>query len=365
MNPRNPEPAITRRPGPGSRSARDTGRAAAALLVALVLASCGGQSQKPAGSVQKPAVAVETVLLETRPFESFLQVTGTVKARSQIQVVAEESGILREIAIDKGHLTDAQGVLARLENQMLDAALAQALAGLRQAQLDASSRKILFEKKAISENEYLASGYALDAAKAAHDFARTRVEKLAVKAPISGLVNARYLDLGAYVNPMSPLFELIDLDRIRIVAGVAERYLGSVDVGTPARVTFDAFPALQIDAPVSYVSRKIDPGNRVFEVELEIANPGRRLAPDMVANLRIRHQALDGRIVVPIDALVESEDGWHVFVEEDNKARKVKVEKLAIYQDSVLVDGLKAGQKLITTGQQSLSDGDPVAVTHT
>jgi RND family efflux transporter MFP subunit len=256
-------------------------------------------------------------------------------------------------------------VLARLENQALNAALAQAVAALRQAELDASSRKVLFEKKAIPENEYLASGFALDAARAASDLARTRADKLTIRAPIGGLVNARFVDLGAYVTPMSPVFELIDLERVRIVAGVAERHMSSVEVGTPARVTFDAYPSLAVDARVSYVSRKIDPANRTFDVEIEIANPGRKLAPDMVANVRIRSESLANRIVVPIDSLVESEDGWHVFIEEGSRARKVKVQKLAVYQDSVLVDGLESGQRLITTGQQSLTDGDAVAVTNT
>ncbi len=339
---------------------------AAATLTALALTSCGkGPAAKPQAAAEKPPVPVETVTLEARPFENFLQVTGTVKARSLIQVVAEEGGILREISTDKGRVVEAQGVLARLENQALHAALAQATAALKQAELDASSRKVLFEKKAISENEYLTSGFTLDAARAAWELSRTRVDKLTVRAPIGGLVNARFLDLGAYVTPMSPVFELIDMERVRIVAGVAERYMSSVDVGTPARVTFDAYPGVEIDAAVTYVSRRIDATNRTFEVEVEVANPGRKLAPAMVANVRIRNQNLDGRIVVPIDSLVESEDGWHVFVEEGSRAHKVKVDKLAVYQDSVLVDGLRSGQRLITTGQQSLTDGDTVAVTRT
>jgi membrane fusion protein (multidrug efflux system) len=338
---------------------------AAAAAAAVILASCEKGQPAAQATTERPAVPVETVTLEGRPFESYLQVTGTVKARSLIQVVAEEGGILREIRTDKGQPAEANAVLARLENQALNAALAQAVAALRQAELDASSRKVLFEKKAIPENEYLASGFALDAARASSDLARTRADKLTIRAPIGGLVNARFVDLGAYVTPMSPVFELIDLERVRIVAGVAERHMSSVAVGTPARVTFDAYPLLAVDARVSYVSRKIDPANRTFDVEIEIANPDRKLAPDMVANVRIRSESLANRIVVPIDALVESEDGWHVFVEEGSRARKVKVTKLDVYQDSVLVDGLESGQRLITTGQQSLTDGDAVAVTNT
>ena len=162
---------------------------------------------------------------------------------------------------------------------------------------------------------------------------------------------------------MTAIYELIDNERLRIVAGVAERFMGTVEVGTPVVISFDAYPSMIVEAEVSYISHSIDPLNRTFDIEIEMPNPQRRLAPEMVADVKIRQQVFENQIVVPVDALIETEQGWHVYVEEQGQARKVSVLKLAIYEDVVLVEGLQAGQKLITVGHQNLSEGDPVAVT--
>lgn len=335
------------------------------VLSTLFLAACGGPSNRqglvPSG--EKKVVSVQTEILKQQSFTSYLEVTGTVKARNHIDIIVEEGGVLRKILLDKGQMATAGSTLAVLENKVLLATFQQAEAALKQAELDHDSKKVLFDKKAISQNEYLNSKYAFDSAKAGYALAEARYEKLTITAPIGGLVNQRYYDLGAYTNPMTAIFELIDSERLRIVAGVAERFMGTVEVGTPVVVSFDAYPNTVVEAEVSFISRSIDPMNRTFDIEIEMPNPQRRLAPEMVADVKIRQQVFEKQIVVPVDALIETEQGWHVYVEEQGQARKVSVRKLAIYEDVVLVEGLLAGQKLITVGHQNLSEGDPVAVT--
>lgn len=340
---------------------------AALALATLFLAACGGSNPRSSGSdagTSKDPIPVQTSVLELQSFSSYLKATGTVKARNHIDIVVEEGGLLRRILVVKGQIVEAGSTLAVLENPVLVASFQQAEAAMKQAELDHNSKSVLFEQKAISQNEYLNAKYAFDAAKAAYTLTKSRFDKLSITAPIGGLINRRYYDLGAYANPMTPIFELIDNERLRIEAGVAERFMSTIQIGTPVEITFDAYPGLLVKAEVSYISHSIDPQNRTFDIEVEIPNPEQRLAPEMIADLKIRQREFESQIVVPIDVLIESEQGWHVFVEESGRAHKVTVRKLAIYEDTVLVEGLQAGQKLITVGHQNLSDGDPVAVTH-
>jgi multidrug efflux pump subunit AcrA (membrane-fusion protein) len=116
-----------------------------------------------------------------------------------------------------------------------------------------------------------------------------------------------------------------------------------------------------LKSAVTFVSRAIDPQTRTFDVEVEADNPQGRIAPAMVANVRLTHQALENQIVVPLDALVETDKGWFVFVEENLKARRVPVKQIAVNDTVVMVEGLQPGQKVIVVGQRSLSDGDPLA----
>jgi membrane fusion protein, multidrug efflux system len=338
----------------------------ALALGVLALAACGAKAAGPApgatpASAERKPVPVKVQAVERKSFSSYLRVTGTVKARNQIDVVAEESGILKEIRIENGRSVEAGAPLAVIDGPMVVAGRDQAMAALKQAELDQASKKLLFEKKAIAENDLLNSNYMLEAARANLVLAQTRVDKLVIRAPIAGIVNRRYMDRGAFIMPGARLFELIDLARVRIQAGVAERFLASVGVGTPVEVTFDAFPGLTVKAQVTYASRAIDPQTRTFDVEVEIDNPQGRIAPAMVANVRLTNLSLENQIVVPVDSLVETDQGWFVFVEENGKARKVPVKQVAVNDNAVMVDGLQPGQKLVVVGQRTLSDGDPLA----
>ena len=101
---------------------------------------------------------------------------------------------------------------------------------------------------------------------------------------------------------------------------------------------------------------------RTFDVEIYLPNSERRFAPEMVANVSILRSTVSDGLVVPIDAMIESESGWHVFVEEESIARRKRVEKVAIHENSVLVTGLEAAERLIVSGQHRLYDGEPIEV---
>jgi membrane fusion protein (multidrug efflux system) len=333
------------------------------MLVLLVFSGCGGSEEPVTEVARSPeAVPVRIMRLTSRSFTSYLAVTGEVRARNHIDITVEEGGTLKEVLIDMGSRARKGQVLARLENKVLAATYRQVEAALKQAELDYESRKIPFESKAISENEYRRFEYALEAARASFELVKARMEKLQIVAPMDGLVNRRYYDLGAYINPLTRLFEFIDDGVMRIEAGLAERYLGYIRLGTPVTIGFDAYQDMSINGTVSYVSRSIDPDNRTFLIEIAVPNPGGRLAQQMVANLKIRLESYENRIVVPLDSMIQSEVGWHVFLERSGYAKRVAVTRLAIDEDRVLVNGLEENQNLIVVGQQTLNDGDPVQV---
>ena len=313
-------------------------------------------------SASENATPVKVMPLKTQSFSNYLTVTGTVAARNHIRILVEEGGTLKKILKDKGRYAKSGELLAILENKILEAAFQQANAALQQARLDNKSKTVLYEKRAISENEFLNSKYKLQSAQAAYDLAKARFDKLHITAPIGGLVNDRYYDLGAYANPMTPMFELIDNQVMKIRAGVAERFLSEIKVGTPAEITFDAYPGVKYNATVSFVSRSIDPKNRTFVIEIQLPNRDHKLAPEMVANVRILREKMTNRIVLPLDALMESEKGWYVFITDGNIAKKAPVTQEAIYRDKVAVKGLQAGQQLIYIGQRNLSDGDTISI---
>jgi RND family efflux transporter MFP subunit len=328
------------------------------ISIAFWNLNCSEKSTADDLVIKEKAFAVKTISLSPRPFNEYLQITGTSKARNHIDIIVEEGGILKNVYRDKGSYVRRGDTLAILENRIIRAGYDESIAALNQAKLDFNSKQVLFQKKAISENEFLSAKYQMERAQAAYDLARARYDKLFITAPISGYINNRYYDFGAYAMPMTRIFNLVDNKELKIRAGVAERFLPDIDVGTLAEITFDAFPDMAIQSQVSFIAKSINPDNRTFEVEINIANPTGKLTPEMIANIRLLRRSFQDKIVVPLDALIDSEQGRYVFVANADKAVKKDVQILAVYEDSVLVEGLDSEQNLIVLGQRELSDGD-------
>jgi membrane fusion protein, multidrug efflux system len=334
------------------------------LLIGMAILnySCSDESNaEMATEKTESGIAVTVITLENEPFEEYLNLTGIIKANSQINIVAEESGILVEIRKDKGSRVRKGDVLAVIENKITEASAEQAEAMYQQAEIDFNSSKILYGKKAISENEFKTAELRLKAAKAAYDLNNTHRQKLTIKAPISGYVNARYFDLGGYISPASPLFEIVDNSKMKVTIGVAQRFFSYIRNGSEVELTFDAFPDLTVNSKVSFVAKSIDPKNGTFNVETAFKNPG-QLAPEMIANIKLLKQKHDSSISVPIDAVIDSESGRYVFIADGNIARRTDIKIQAIQEAKVMVDGLSQNDRLIIAGQRSLSDGDTLNV---
>jgi len=329
----------------------------------LFVQSCSNQAEAEKNVVkQKQGIPVKLLTLEPRPFRQYIRVTGTVRANNQIKIVAEQPGTLKRILREKGAFVHKGDVIAVLSNDILLAALHDAQAAVDQAKLAFNSNKALFAKKAVSENQYKASHLSLKRAQAALEMARVRAEKLTISAPISGYINDRYADSGAYISPGTPLFELVDNSRFSVRARVAERFIPYIKKGAGVQVRFDALPGRVLDGRVSFVAKSIDAINRTFGIEAELSGDVSGLNPYMVANLSVLKEARTDAMVIPLDAIIESEKGRYVFLNDAGIARKQRVFIREISADNVLVDSLRAGQQLVVLGQRQISDGDSLRI---
>ena len=333
------------------------------ILMTLLWFQCSSDGAAKQGEDDVKGTPVRIWTLKPKPFAEYLQITGTVAARNRVKLIAEEAGTLRKIIKDKGSIVRAGDTLAIIENKIIQASYNEAQAALNQAELDYGSKKVLHEKRAISENEYLSAKYGLERAQAAYELNKARYSKLTITAPLNGYVNDRMYDLGAFAMPNTPIFDFIDNAFMKITAGVAERFMNDIKIGKPVQITFDAFPDLVMESDIFYITKSIDKNSRTFQIEIKIPNPERKLAPQMIANLKVLRRSYQDQIVIPLDAVMESESGRYVFVaSEDKKAIKLPLELLVIYEDSVLVDGLEPNQQLVVTGHQELTEGDPLMI---
>ena len=194
-----------------------------------------------------------------------------------------------------------------------------------------------------------------------------RLARTTIRAPFSGVWDERHVEIGSMVAPGQSVGRLIDLDPVRVVAGVPERYVPDVWVGAEAALDFDVFAGERFTAPIRYVGSTVNPRNRTFPIEVMVPNPSRRIKPEMVANMAVTRREVEEAIVVPQDVLVRVEDGYVVFViAERNQGSVAEVRPIILgpaRRNLVVIEsGIKPGEQLIVVGQKSVADGDRVNI---
>lgn len=306
---------------------------------------------------------VKVMTIKPRSFTDFIEVTGTVKADIATTVSAEESGVIKAFYKDKGDWVKAGELVLELKSEVLQASFEEAQAVYLLSKATFERQANLYKDRVISEQKYLEYKYQLDRDRARYENLKARLEKTRVRSPVSGIIVNRLTEVGEFVMPSTPLFEVVKVDTVKIAAGVPERFIPYVHYGTEAHMTFDVFPDEIYTGKITYIGPRIDRQSRTFPIEIDLVNPKMKLKPEMFAHIKIRKTSLDSVVVIPRDAIIETEAGKHVFIAKGNVAVKREVTIGGDYKNQVwITNGLKFGDQLIVVGHRDLVDGERIAI---
>lgn len=352
-------------------------RAALALVVAAGLSACGSAQADDTGpSEAEPqefgrVINVEVLEVAPRPFMDQIRLTGVARANRDVQVAAEESGVIRRMFVDRGARVAQGQPLFKIDDQVLQAQVDQARAQAELARQTWERRKRLFEEDRVgSELAYLEARSAAQQTAANVRVLEERLARTTIRAPFAGVVDDRFVEVGSLVAPGQPVARVVDLNPVKVTAGVPERYAGDVGAGTDAVVLFNVLPDEEFPANIGFVGSTVDAQNRTFPVEIRMGNPGGLIKPEMVATILVDRRGFDQAVVIPQDALVRVEDGYVVFVAAEGDDRTVAHQRrvrLGPAQNNQVVveEGLEAGDRLIVVGHKSVAHGDRINVVGT
>ena len=339
---------------------------AAGISVVLLATGCGeseSAANEAAAVEETRAVNVVTRVVRPQKFINHLRLVGEVKPVRRVVVSIEATGLVKRIEVEKGESVRQDAVLARLDDELLRAAADEAEAAVNASGLTLRNQKRLLEQKALAESVYLDTKYRHDINLARYQQAQTYLSKTIIRAPISGVVDSRSLEAGELATAGRELMALVDIDRVKIVAGIPERHLKHVTGGTRATLTFPAYPDVTLEADISYIGTTLDPDSRTVPVEITLDNPGHRLKPEMAVTIRVVKDNIAEAIVIPQDAVIDTDQGRIVFLVDQNVARSVPVALGSASGDQVLVtNGLSAGDSLIVVGHRNLVNGESIQV---
>lgn len=342
------------------------------MLLAGVLGACQPADGSPPDGEGPEAFArvvnVQVRVVAPAEFVDFIRATGEVEAMSDVTLSAEESGVLREFFAQKGSVVQAGQPIAKIDDAVLTAQLteAQAAAVLAAEQYE-RQRQVWEEEKIGSEIGYLQAKSQAQVTAARAAALEARFARTVIRAPVAGVFDEKFMEVGEMAMPGSRIGRVVSARRVKVTAGIPERFAADVETGAAARVTFDIFRGEEFAGRVGFVGSTVDASNRTFPIEIVIENPRRRIKPRMVANVQVVRERLNDVTVLSQDLVMRTEQGYQVFVvvERDGAtfAETRSVTLGPAYENRVVITkGLATGDRVISVGARLVDHGSRVEV---
>jgi membrane fusion protein (multidrug efflux system) len=315
----------------------------------------------------KEGQLVTTSSLVRSTFRHFVEIQGAVEADDLVDVTSEVAGRILKLTVEEGdHISQGQ-LVAELDLEQVERQIAEVETSLDLANTVFERQQRLWEKNIGSEMQYLEAKNSKERLEKSLETLRAQLDKSKVYAPISGVVERVALQSGELASPGMPIVEILNTNRLKVVADVPETYLRSIARGEMVTIEIPALD-MEFRRRVTLIGRTIDPANRTFEVEVNIGNPGGRLKPNLLATVLINELTEEEVIVIPLEVVQEEVSGQkYVFVkamgEKGPVAKKVKVKIGRSYEGDVIIEsGLQGEEELILEGGRGLVDNAPIKV---
>jgi len=312
----------------------------------------------------KEMVKVNVSGVETRLFEHFVEANGTVEAEMDVDVSPESAGIIEAILVKEGDRVSKGQVLARLNGETLKRSLDEMNVQLGLARTTFERQKNLWEQHIGSEIQFLQAKANLESLEKRIDGMNAQIDMAVIKSPVDGVVDIIYQKKGQIGSPQVPFAKVLNIDKVKIYADVAETYLTKLKQGDMVTVSF---PALERDVkvPIYRIGNTIDPNNRTFKVRVNLSNPDRMIKPNLVCVLKIRDYVSENTIVIPSLLIKEDFRGDYTYVVSEKEGKKVasKVYVKPGMSDNNMTEvteGLTAGMQVISEGFNQVIDGTPI-----
>jgi len=323
-------------------------------------------------AMQPPPEAVTTIVAQREEWSSTLGAIGTVAAVQGVTVSADLPGIVDRITFDSGRAVSQGDVLVQLDTRQEQAQLAAAESQLDLARLNFERMKGLVEQDAVSRAEYDSAAAAHKQAEARIREIRATIERKTIRAPFTGMLGIRQVNLGQYLTAGDAVVPLQSLNPIYVNFGVPQQDAGQMRSGRTVRFTAGDLGGVDFVGRITALDSVVDPTTRNVQVQTTLANPGGRLRPGMFVQAHVTLGSSQPVVALPASAISYAPYGDSVFVVTDLKneqgqtyrgVRQQVVKLGAARGDQIAVlSGLNPGEEVVTSGAFKLRNGAAVRV---
>ena len=337
-------------------------RSASAAPTAAALVAPAGKPGGPAGGAPAGfAIGVEVARVTATAFQDDIGAVGSLKSNESVMLRPEIAGRIAQLHFREGTPVAGGAALVSLDASMQRAELQQAEASLALAQANFRRTEDLFQKRFVAERARDEAAANLKVLEAGVALAQARYRKTQIRAPFAGIVGIRNVSVGDYVKEGQDLINLEDIGTLKADFRLPEAHLSRLRKGQAIEVLSDAMPGQAFKGSVDAIDPLLDAAGRAIAVRARLANPDAKLRPGMFVRVRLAFGGERQAPSVPEEALVPAGKDNFVFKVVEGKAQRVKVQIGQRRAAGVeILDGLKAGDEVVTAGQLKLRDGVPV-----
>lgn len=346
------------------------------VTAALFAAGCGGDGGGGAeaqaghgpgggprgGEPARPPVPVAVKPAAVGSIASYYTATATLAAEKEAEVLARVAGVVEALDCEEGDMVREGDELLRIDNAEYLYRMQQAEAAREELESRYDRMKKMIDQNLVSAEEFESIQNDLESARAEEGLARLNLSYTRVKAPFSGRVVTRHVDVGQNINPGTPLFVLSDFDPLLARIHVPAKEFNKLKVDQPVDLVLES-NGKRLSGRIKLISPVIDPSSGTIKVTVEIHDYPAGTRPGDFAQVSIVTERRLDSTLVPKIAVVTDRGEQVVYVAADSTAERRVVE--VGFQDddnAEIISGVEPGQPVIVKGQRSLKHGQRIKI---
>jgi membrane fusion protein (multidrug efflux system) len=321
---------------------------------------------------QPPPEAVTTIVAKQEEWPDTLTAIGTMAAVQGVDVTADLPGVVEKISFDSGRFVRAGDVLAQLDTRQERAQLAAVEAQRDLARLNFDRMQGLLKESVVSRAEYDRATAEQRGTEARVGEIRATIDRKMIRAPFSGVLGLRQVNLGQYLSDGDVVVSLQALNPIYVNFGVPQQSAGQMTSGRKVRVTAGEVGGVEFEGRVTAINSVVDEATRNIQVQATLPNPGGTLRPGMFVETEVVLGAGRSVVALPASAISYAPYGDSIYVVAELKdpngvpyrgVRQQFVKLGGARGDQVAVtSGVKTGDEVVTSGVFKLRNGAAVLI---
>lgn len=349
-------------------------RKSLAILILISVYPVGLKAQ------DMPPTLVETDKVETREFNDQITLVGRTAPHVESRIVSEVSGQIQGVNSGEGVWVSKGSPLITLDSDQIGFLYQAKQAEAKQAALQADLAQTNLERNERLFRQELISESTIDSVRTWVAITKARAQQLeaeenrlkrdfdncTIRAPYSGYTGERLVDIGEWVNPGDPVFEMVELSLIKITIDLPERYFGRLSIGSPVGVSVsnEAQNAPMLKGTVIGIAPNASQETHTFPVIIQVNNDQGRLGGGMLVRATLSLDNKFSSLAVSKDAIIRQGMNTMVYTVVEGKAAPVPVQTTSTDGKMVAVeaDGLQEGMEVVVRGNERIFPGSPVRV---